>query len=308
MNTIAEDFPIIDAHHHLWAPQSDPGQVGYIWLRDLGALKPFGDPTPIQRDYMINEFLAEPDPRTLAGSVHVQCDPKLPNPIAETAFIQGISDASGHPIMIVGFADLAAGDFADQLSGHLAHANLRGIRQIIAHLPDRPDISFAATNLLADLTWRGQYALLADHGLSFDLQLYPEQMPEAADFLAQHPDVSVVIDHIGSPHDLSDAGLTRWSSGMRALAHLPHVCVKLSGYAMYFRSELAGKAVRLTQDTLRMFGPDRVMFGSNFPVDSLHLTYPDLLNFVIGQVDDDPSVLEKVMYRNAHRFYRFGGT
>ncbi len=297
---------IIDAHHHLWAPQSDPANVGYVWLRDIGAMKPFGDPTPIQRDYLLAEFLEEAAPRKLSGSVHVQTDPKLPDPVAETAFIQGISDASGHEIMIVGFADLASGDFADHLARHMAHPNLRGIRQIISHLPERPDISFAATDFLADLTWRGQYAMLADHGLSFDLQLYPEQMTQAADFLAQHPDIPVVIDHMGSPHDLSDAGLAVWAQGMQALSDVPHVNVKLSGYAMYFRTELAGKAVRLTQDILRLFGPDRVMFGSNFPVDSLHLTYPDLLDFIIRQVGDDQSVLDKVMYGNAHRFYRFG--
>lgn len=299
---------IIDAHHHLWAPQSDPGNVGYVWLCDIGAMKPFGDPTPIQRDYLIDEFLSEAEPRELVGSVHVQADPKLPDPVAETAYIQRVSDASGHPIMIVGFADLASGDFAEQLARHLTYPNLRGIRQIISHLPDRPEISFAATNLLADLTWRGQYEMLAEHGLSFDLQLYPEQMMEAAEFLEQHVDTSVVIDHIGSPHDLSEAGLITWASGMRRLAKLRHVSVKLSGYAMYFRSDLAGVAVRLTQDTLRMFGPDRVMFGSNFPVDSLHLTYADVLDFVIAQVGDASAILDKVLYGNAHRFYRFGGT
>ena len=299
---------IIDAHHHLWAPQSDPANVGYVWLRDIGAMKPFGDPTPIQRDYLLDEFLGEAVPWTLTGSVHVQTDPKLPDPVAETAFIQGISDASGHSIMIVGFADLVSDDFADQLARHLKHPNLRGIRQIISHLPDRPDISFAATDFLADHTWRGQYPMLADHGLSFDLQLYPEQMEAAAEFLGNHENVPVVIDHMGSPHDLSDTGLATWARGMRALSDVPHVSVKLSGYAMYFRSALAGKAVRLTQETLRMFGPERVMFGSNFPVDKLHLTYPDLLDYVIHQVGDDADILDKVMYENAHRFYRFGGT
>ena len=83
---------IIDSHHHLWAPQTDPGNVGYVWLRDIGAPKPFGDPTPIQRDYLIEEFLAEAAPERLAGSVHLQCDPKIPDPVAETAFIQRISE------------------------------------------------------------------------------------------------------------------------------------------------------------------------------------------------------------------------
>ncbi len=298
-------IPLIDAHHHLWAPQSDPDQLGYVWLRDIGAMKPFGDPTPIQRDYLIDEFLAESAPRQLAGSVHVQTDPKLPDPVAETAYIQKVSDASKHPIMIVGFADLTAGDFADQLKRHLEYPNLRGIRQIISYLPERADISFAPTDFLADLTWRGHYPLLGEHGLSFDLQLYPEQMLAAADFLEQHPNIPVVVDHLGSPHDLSEAGLKCWNAGMTALAALPHVSVKLSGYAMYFGNDLSDVAARLTQDTIQLFGPDRVMFGSNYPVDSLHIPYRELLNFVDTQVARDPTVVTKVMHDNAHRFYRF---
>lgn len=308
MNIKHANIPVIDAHHHLWAPQSDPGQVGYVWLRDIGAMKPFGDPTPIQRDYLIDEFLGEFDGRNLAGSVHVQCDQNIPDPVAETAFVQRMSDTSGHQIMIVGFADLSSEKFADQLAGHLAHPNLRGIRQILSHLPDRPDISFVGTDLLADPTWRAQYPMLAEYGLSFDLQLYPEQMEAAVEFLAQFPEIPVVIDHIGSPHDSTDQGLAKWSGGMRALSQLPHVSVKLSGYGMFFRNELAGRAVRVTQDILRMFGPDRVMFGSNFPVDKLHLTCADVMDFVISQVDDDESVLNKVMHDNARRFYRFGGS
>ena len=244
------DFKLIDAHHHLWAPQSDPGQVGYVWLKDIGAPKPFGDPTAIQRDYLIAEFLAEPAPRQFAGSVHLQCDPNVPDPVAETAFIQGMSDATRHPLMIVAFADLARADFAEVLARHLAYPNLRGIRQIISHLPARPDISFAARNLRQDTVWRENYAVLARHGLSFDLQLYPEQMAEAAAFLALHPDVPVVIDHLGSPYDTSTAGLAVWQTGMTALAALPHVSVKLGGYAMYLGADLGEVARHVTQTAL----------------------------------------------------------
>jgi predicted TIM-barrel fold metal-dependent hydrolase len=155
------DLPLIDAHHHHWAPDSDPGRVGYVWLRDIGAMKPFGDPTPIQRDYLTGEFLAEAAPRRLSGSVHVQTDPRLPDPVAETAFIQGISDGAGHPIMIVGFVDLAGARAADQIERHMAYPNFRGVRQIISYLPDRPEISFAATNLLDDPTWRAKFRFAA---------------------------------------------------------------------------------------------------------------------------------------------------
>ncbi len=193
---------IIDAHHHLWAPQTPALDVGYVWLKDIGAMKPFGDPTRIQRDYLLPEFLAELD-HTVQASVHVQADPRLPDPIAETAFVQKISDDSGHPIMIVGFANLASDHCVAQIEGHKVHPNLRGIRQIISHLPDRPDLSFAQVNLLDDALWRRNFARLADYGLRFDLQLYPEQMLPAADLLAAHPGVPVVIDHLGSPYDVS---------------------------------------------------------------------------------------------------------
>ncbi|MBD3665366.1 amidohydrolase family protein [Sulfitobacter aestuariivivens] len=294
---------IIDAHHHLWAPQSDPGTVGYVWLRDIGAPKPFGDPTPIQRDYLLPEFLAEPAPDRLAGSVHVQCDPKISDPAAETAFIQGISNTAGHPIMIVGFADLSRSEVAETIKCHQAYPNLRGVRQIISHLPDRPDISFASANLLEDLTWRANFAILADAGLSFDVQLYPEQMQQAAEFLAQHPAVPAVIDHLGSPYDASDAGLQRWEDGMTALAALPHVHVKLGGYAMYFGSDLGSVPAQLTQRALQLFGASRVMFSSNFPVDSLHLTYPDLLAFVRAQMPRADHA--QVFHDTAAKFYRF---
>lgn len=294
---------IIDGHHHLWAPQSPDLDIGYGWLKDIGAMKPFGDPTAIQRDYLLDEFLSEPHPQSLSGSVHVQADPKLPDPVSETAFIQKLSDDSGHPIMIVGFADLASDQFADQIKRHLAYPNLRGIRQIISHLPERPEISFAATSLLDNPIWRENYGQLADHGLRFDLQLYPEQMKQAAAFLSDHPRIPVVIDHLGSPYDTSDAGLNLWREGMQALAALRHVCVKLSGYAMFFGADLSGPAQRISHDILAMFGPDRVMYGSNFPVDKLHLGYAQTLEHVAEAAGED--ALHQVMFQTAHRFYGF---
>ncbi|MEM6304703.1 MAG: amidohydrolase family protein [Pseudomonadota bacterium] len=293
---------IIDAHHHLWAPQSDPGGVGYVWLRDIGAPKPFGDPTAIQRDYLLDEFRAEPARDALAGSVHLQCDPKIPDPVAETAFIQRLSDDSGFPIMIVAFADLTSENFDTVLARHKAFPNLRGIRQIVSCLPDRPDISFAPRNLLEDLVWRANFAKLADHGLSFDLQLYPEQMTQAAELLAQHSDIPVVIDHLGSPYDATPEGLARWQNGMQALAALPHVSVKLGGYAMFFGPDLGDVPRQLTQEALQLFGPERCMFGSNFPVDKLHLVYADLLDFVRTAAGQNA---DAVLGGTAARFYRF---
>ncbi len=294
---------IIDAHHHLWAPQTPALDIGYVWIKDIGAMKPFGDPTPIQRDYLLDELLAETKDMPLSGSVHVQADQKIPDPVKETAFVQKISDDSGHPIMIIGYADLASAAFEAQIIGHKAYPNMRGIRQIVSHLPTRPELSFVAENFLDSPLWRENFAALGEHGLSFDLMLYPEQMQQAAELFADHPEVPVVINHLGSPYDTSADGLALWREGMAALAQLPHVSVKLSGYAMYFGPSLNGMPQQVTADILAMFGAERAMWGSNFPVDKLHLIYPEVRDFVraeVGQVAESA-----VFYDNVHRFYRF---
>jgi len=101
-------------------------------------------------------------------------------------------------------------------------------------------------------------------------------MVQAAEVLARVPQVPVVVDHLGSPYDTSPEGLATWHAGMAALAALPHVQVKLGGYAMFFRSDLRPVARDLTQAAVGMFGPERAMFASNFPVDRLHLRYADV--------------------------------
>ncbi|MEW9920638.1 amidohydrolase [Marimonas sp. MJW-29] len=294
----------IDAHHHLWAPKTPELDVGYVWLKNIGGMRPFGDPTPIQRDYLLDELRGEPEGARMIGSVHLQCDPRIPDPVAETAFIQKLSDDAGFPIAIVGYADFASGSCAQHLEGHMAYPNFRGIRQIISYLPDDPAHSFVQTNLLDDLTWRSQFGLLADYGLSFDLMLYPHQMRHAAAFFADHPDIPVVLEHLGSPLNRSEAGMKLWAEGMQALAALPHVHAKLSGYAMYFRDRLDDEARMVTQRILEWFGPDRVMFGSNFPVDRLYLTYNQAFDLVREELGGDVEVQRAVFRENAARFYR----
>lgn len=294
---------IIDGHHHLWAPQTPELDVGYVWLKEIGAPRPFGDPTPIQRDYLLEELRGESGAEELVGSVHLQADPRIPDPVAETSFVQAQSDAAEFPIMLVGYADLAGPDCAEVLERHAAHRNFRGIRQILSHLPEAPEKSFVTRNLIEDLAWRANFARLGDLGLSFDLMLYPEQMPAAADFLADYPEVPVVLEHLGSPHDRSLEGMDRWRKGMAALAALPHVEVKLSGYAMYFGSDLGAEAREVTREILALFGTERAIYGSNFPVDLLHLTYAEILSFLRAEVPE--AAHAAVFHDNARRFYRF---
>ncbi len=298
---------ITDAHHHLWCPVNDTANINYVWLKKIGAPKPFGNPTPIQCDYLLDEFRNESSKHEIAASIHVQADGAIPDPVRESEWLQELSDEHALPSAHIGFIDLTASDVQTTLERYQKLSGFRGVRQILSRIDDRPDISFVPEHYLQNPVWCEQFALLAEHNLSFDLQLYPQQMAEAAAFLAQHDNIPVVIDHAGSPYDQSAAGLKQWHTGMAELASLTHCSVKLSGFGMFDTQWTADSIQPLFEGMLELFGAERMMWGSNFPVDKLMRDY----DFVIEQNEicaeccglSEPE-LAKIFHHNAQAFYR----
>ena len=262
---------LLDAHHHLWDLQA----LDYVWLKQLGVPKPFGDPTPIQKDYLTQHFqndVSEAVDVKLVGSVHIQVDGALPDPVTETSWLSSLSP-SGIPSAIIGFVDLTREDAEAVLNNHLSFPEFRGVRQIIGMIEQRPNISFTKEHLLRNPRWQENFALLEKHQLSFDIQLYPEQMKEAAEFLGGFPKVPIVIDHAGSPYDQTDAGLKLWREGLSALAKLPNIHIKLSGFGMYDSDWSSESSLVRFWTILELFGAHRIMWGSYFPVDCLMKSY-----------------------------------
>ncbi|MEM1365722.1 MAG: amidohydrolase family protein [Pseudomonadota bacterium] len=296
---LSPDTKIVDAHHHIWNPVSAEPEVGYVWLRKIGAPKPFGDPTPIQRDYLLDEFCGE-HPK-LTASVHVQVDGAIADPVAETEFVYEQAQSAGHDIAIVGFVDLSRDDCGDVMDRHMACPAFRGVRHILSRLDDQPALSFAPEHYLENPFWRQGFKELRKRGLSFDLQCYPEQMHDAALLFSQQDEVAVIIDHAGSPWDQSADGLARWRTGLKRLADLPQISIKLSGFGMFDRDRT--KTPELCQTILELFGADRVMVGSNFPVDSLMASYGDYVDAIAAALPADTH--EGVFGANARHVYRF---
>lgn len=180
-----------------------------------------------------------------------------------------------------------------------------GIRQILNHDPSWPR-NQRLGNLLDNPRWRHGYSLLASHGFAFDLQLNPHQFRQAAQFLSSRPEVPVIIDHLGSPTrgDLSEPA-AYWE-GMRALADLPQVNIKISMLS-YTSDQWHQDA--LVKDTVAQvvdwFGVERCCFASNFPVEArsgwtaarLFTAYRALVT-AYSTID-----LQKLFGDNARRFY-----
>lgn len=260
----------VDAHHHLW----DLNAVHYPWLME-DAVRFFGDPKPIARDYLLAEFSGDARTHGFEASVHIQvgaADGK-----AEADWVDMVAARSTNWNMVqVVFCDLTAPDVVAQLDAFAAMNSVVGVRQIVGRAPEE-DAKTGTNDLLDNPDFvKGLHAAAA-RGLSFDLQLIPELMPRTAEVLAQVPDLKVALCHAGSPHDRSTDGLGAWVESLRHLSALPNVWCKLSGLGMFDHDWTPAKIKPIVDQVLAQFGADRVMFGSNFPVDSLSSDYHTLI-------------------------------
>jgi predicted TIM-barrel fold metal-dependent hydrolase len=154
--------------------------------------------------------------------------------------------------------------------------------------------------------WRKHFGLLRRFGLSFDLQLYPSQMADAAQLAREHADTQFVVNHAGMFVDrASPAGYRAWREGMRALAACPNVAVKVSGLAMFDHDWTIESFRPYVLETIDTFGCDRAMFASNFPVDRLFGSYTAIWSAYARIVSDASSSEKEALFvRNAERFYR----
>ncbi len=293
---------IVDAHHHLW----DLGKIHYPWLMARGVTRFFGDPTPIQHDYLVNDFLDDVGDLPVTKSVHIQVGADVSDTITESRWLQSQADrtATGMPSAIIAFCDLAAADAAEILDAHAESPNLRGVRQIVGRSPYE-DSESQYRLLIDDPNWRRNLASLPSRQLSFDLQLIPAQLPAITEILAEMPDLKVALCHCGSPHDQSAAGLAFWRKGLTRLAKLPNVFCKLSGFCMFEQNWNAERVKNIALAAIDIFGVDRCMFGSNFPVEKLYVSYQELYACYLEIIDNfSETEKEALMAGNARQFYR----
>ncbi len=290
----------LDSHHHLW----DLSAVSYPWLEARGVRRFFGDPTPIQRDYLVEEFRRDAEAVGVTASIHVQAG--TPFGLEEAHWVQSVHDGPGEgrfPAAQVAHCDLAADDVEAQLEALSDLSTVRGIRQIVGRSAEE-DLKTGTGSLLDDPAFARGLGLVAARGWSFDLQLLPEQMAAMARLLERMPDLRVALCHAGSPHDRSAEGLKFWASQLSPLSANPNLVCKLSGLGMFEPGWTAESVAPIVHTVLEQFGPDRCMIGSNFPVDSLTSGYAEIWRAyerLLADLDEDQ--MAGVFGRNCAAFY-----
>lgn len=280
---------IVDPHVHIWDLRT-----GLYPRRE--ARRDAGDES--SGDYLIDDLRRDAEGIALAKAVHVEAFPT--DGLAEVRHVNALCDAAeaALPIVIIANADLADPGADHALRQLAAIPRVRGIRQAL----NRPDDD---RNLLDEPAWTRGFGLLEGHGLSFDLQLSPEQIPAAAAVLEAHPQTRVVLNHIGWPRERGFASWRRWRDGLCRLGSLPNVQVKLSGFGMFDPSWTIESIRPFVFEALEHFGPERAMFASNFPVDRRWRPYRDLWRAYAALVEDFPDAVRSgLLGGNAERFYR----
>lgn len=239
----------LDSHQHFWRYT----QEEYGWI-------PPG--TPLERDWLPADLDQLQKPLGFDGSIAVQARQCL----AESDWLLGLADGNPRVRGVVGWVDLRSDSVATDLERLARHPRFVGVRHVVQ---DEPDDRF----LLRPDFLRG-VDQLREFGLTYDVLIYPRQLPAAIEFVGQFPDQPMVLDHIAKPF-IKAGTLSPWREQIRELARFPHLLCKVSGMVTE-ADPLHWKADDFRpylETVFEAFGPSRLMFGSDWPVCRLAATY-----------------------------------
>ncbi len=274
----------IDSHQHFW----NPARGDYDWM-------PKGDPV-LDLIYRPSDLTATLARHQIDGTVLVQAAAT----VAETEYMLGLADASDFIKGVVGWVDFEQPADAKVLERLKAHPKFKGVRPMIQDIPDDNWM------LRGDVQWA--YAALSDLDLTFDALGFPRHLANFLTILKRYPKLRVVIDHCMKPQirDHNAANFAFWAEGMARLAGETGAFVKFSALITEANPDWSVDALRPYVDhILRVFGPERIMWGSDWPVCRLRAEYDGWISAAKSLTAHlPPDALAHVYGRTAEQFYR----
>ena len=289
---------LIDTHHHFL----DPRAHYYPWLNDAGfPAHRYGDHSALKRPYLPADYRRDTAGIDLLGSVHVEAEWDPKDAVGEMRFIASLRDQCGLPSVAVGQAWLHQPDAAGTLEELAAFDFVRGVRQ----KPRANPAPGGPPGGMTDSAWLQGYARLEPLGLHYELQTPWWHLHEAVRVAADFPQTRIVINHAGMPSDRSEEGLRAWRTALAGMAAQPNVAIKISGIGEAGYQWRLDANRRVVLEVIELFGVDRCMFGSNFPVDSLCASYQSIFEgFAACVADFSAQERAQLFVENARRIYR----
>jgi L-fuconolactonase len=281
---------VIDAHHHLW----DPAVRKLPWLEGDQPWATAEELAPLRRAFTVEDLAPLARATGVTGTVVIQTLADT----AETRDMLAIADGPGPVQGVVGWVDLTAPDVADQVAALRAERGGRRLSGIRHPMLAEPDPGWLARPAVRD----GLRALGAA-GLCFDLTVFTTQLPEAVATSRSVPECVFVLDHLGNPPvETGDDG-GNWARAIAELGALENVVCKLSG--AHSDPPSPGRLRPYYETVLAAFGPDRLMFGSDWPVSSLTAPYGDMVRSYLALLDGlSTAERDAILDGTARRIYQ----
>jgi predicted TIM-barrel fold metal-dependent hydrolase len=285
-------IPFIDTHVHFSDLRTE--QLTYVWLEPQFVHPVLGDIGAIQAQrYWADDFVRETRYANVPKSVHVQAALGIADPVEETRWLQAFADRLGHPHGIVGEVHLAQSDAAETIERHLESANFRGVRD------------FGEGDYPTDEKWRAGFAHLEQHDLVACLDSAPQTYGQIKSLAEAFPNIVISLDHAGFPRQRDSQYFEMWRRELASLAEASNVVIKISGLGMCDNDWTVDSIRPWVLTCIETFGVERSFFGTNWPVDRLFSSYPDVVDAYAEIIKDFSHEEQTALFSgNAERIFR----
>ena len=294
-------LPIVDTHQHMW----DLAQFALPWLEGEGM-------EPLRKNYLLSDYLAAGAGAGIARTIYMEVDVAAEQHIAEAEFVAGLCKADDNPMAaaVIGGSPGEEG-FRTYIDRFKDEDAIKGVRQVL-HVPDAGPGQCLQERFVRDVQYLGEI------GMSFDLCLRPSELGDAVGLVDQCPDTLFIVDHCGNadPQIVNGAAehdpanpfshtKEQWQGDIAALGAREHVVCKISGIVARAPAGWSADTLAPTVNhCLDSFGPDRVVFGGDWPVcnfgASLGAWVAALREIVSGRPEEEQA---KLLAGNAERLY-----
>jgi L-fuconolactonase len=271
----------IDSHQHFW--RYDPAR--HAWIDE--------SMWPLKRDFLPEDLASELDNNGIDASIAVQADQSE----EETLFLLDLAERARGIAGVVGWTDLASPQVEERLRFFSQYGKLCGFRHVVQ---SEPDDDF----MLRPEFMRG-ISRLQEFGFTYDILIYPKQLPAAIELAGRFPGQRFVVDHLAKP-GIKTKSISEWAAQIRSVGRNPNVYCKLSGLVTEadWRGWRPADFDPYLDVVFEAFGVDRLMFGSDWPVCLLAGSYEQVRQIVEDHVDRNaPGAKDKIFGENATRFY-----
>lgn len=258
--------PVIDSHIHLW----DLGGDHYPWLMPQGSFGPSGRFDTLKRNYLLDDYRRDCAGQNVVASVHIEALWSADeSPVNETRWLETLDKSDNVAVRYVAGAPFGRPHSEALLREQAQFERVVGVRQVLAWHPEPTKTMVSRPELSREPCWRQSLAVVDELNLVLELLIYPWQSREVVELAELHPQLTIVVDHLGSPIDRSAEGVSRWAADIELLATASNIVLKVSSVAGYTPSQSLAEVSVLVNRAVDTFGAERCMFGSDFPVGGL---------------------------------------